>query len=209
MRNYLALRRPDPDDVMQYGILGMRWGRRRTDAQLSQDTAQRKSSGEKVTPTEKSKAVTPTHDAFGNETSAARYARLSGEAKGGGSKSWTEQDLKFFNARTEALAKVDRMYATKPHWLKTTVTEVAQNTLKQQMSSVVSAVSKKYIDEMLAAKDPVETIQEAVNKRVMDLTRKDAIEAGVTKALETSDYIGKHKKALPGTPNYIGKRAKR
>lgn len=145
MRDYLALLRPKPEDALQYGILGMKWGRRRTDAQIAQDVAKRKASGEKVTPTETAKSVEPAHHSNGTETSSARYARLQAQAKAGGASSMSEADLKFFNARTEALSKVNKLYQQNPSWLQTTSKKVLQQAAQNTMQSIADGVAKKYI----------------------------------------------------------------
>lgn len=149
MRDYVALMRAKKTELKQHGIRGMRWGIRRTDAQIAKDTVARKSSGEKVTPTAKAEVAASTVKSeskpVSEESSAARYARLAGEAKGGGAKSWSETDLKFFNARTEALSKVDKMFAQNPSWLRATSKKVLQQAAQNTMQSVADGVAKKYI----------------------------------------------------------------
>jgi hypothetical protein len=175
MRDYLALLRPQPEDLKQHGILGMKWGRRRSEAQLVADTAKRKSSGEDVTPTKKAASVTPTHDSDGVETSASRYARLTGEAKGGGATNWSEQDLKFYNARTEALAKVNKMYQSDPSWLRSTSKTVLQQAAKNTMQSISNGVAQKYISGPLL---------EALNDK------SASVKAETSTPI---DYVGRHR----------------
>lgn len=143
MKNYLAMIVPAKDDKLDHGILGMKWGRRRTDAQIAKDTVQRKSAGEKVTDTAKAKSAVTTHG--GDETAQARYARLTSEAKGGGQSGWSEADLKFYNSRTEALSKVNKMFSTDPSWLRATSKKVLQQAAQNTMQSVADGVAKKYI----------------------------------------------------------------
>jgi hypothetical protein len=141
MRDYLAILRPTDKDAVQYGILGMKWGRRRTDAQIAKDTINRKSSGEDVTQTQKAKAVVAT----GDETPAARYARLEVAAKSGSARNMSEDDLKFFNARTEALSKINKLNQTNPSWLQATSKKVLQQAAQTAMQDVTNGVAKKYI----------------------------------------------------------------
>lgn len=140
MSDYRAVIRAQATDLIQHGILGMKWGRRRTDAQIAADNAKRKASGEEVTPTAKAKQVAP-----GTETTQQRYARLTGEAKGGGQKNWSDEDLKFYNSRTEALAKVNKMFETNPGWLSTTSKRVLQNAAQRTMQDITNGVANKYI----------------------------------------------------------------
>lgn len=144
MKDYLAVILAKPTDAKQHGILGMKWGRRRTDAQIAAETAKRKASGEEVTPTAKAKAVTT-----GPETAQQRYARLKGEAKGGGQTNWSDEDLKFFNSRTEAVAKVNKMFEQNPGWLSTTSKRVLQNAAQRTMQDVANGVANKYITSKL------------------------------------------------------------
>jgi len=144
MKDYLALlkAKAKTGEVRQYGIRGMRWGIRRTDAQIAKDTVKRKSSGEEVTPTEKAKAAVTSS---GDESASAKYARLSGEAKGGGASNWSEADLKFYNSRTEALSKVNKMFSQNPSWLASTSKKVLQQAAQTTMQDVASGVARKYI----------------------------------------------------------------
>lgn len=148
MRDYLGLLKTKAKigEVKQHGIKGMRWGIRRTDSQIAKDTVARKSSGEKVTDTAKAKVA---HEiakpSGGEESSTARYARLTSEAKGGGASNWSETDLKFYNSRTEALSKVNKMFAQDPSWLRATSKKVLQQAAQTTMQDIASGVAKKYI----------------------------------------------------------------
>lgn len=142
MRDYLAILRPTKDDALQYGVLGMKWGRRRSDAEIAADTKKRASSGEPVTKTEKSASVKAL---TGEESSSERYARLAAQAKGGGATSMSDTDLKFFNARTDAIAKINKMNETNPGWLSSTSKKVLQQAAQNTMQSVADGVAKKYI----------------------------------------------------------------
>lgn len=145
MRDYLAILRPKPEDAMQYGILGMKWGRRRTDAQIAKDHASRKAAGEDVTPTKKAESSPGTKAITGEETSAQRYSRLASQAKQGKAAEMSEADLKFFNARTDALAKINKLNETNPSWLQSTSKKVLQQAAQNTMQSIADGVAKKYI----------------------------------------------------------------
>lgn len=193
--DYLGARLLEDGDKLDYGILGMKWGRRRTDAQIAKDTANRKASGEKVTPSDKADGVATllrnkktgdfheknpdgsagkviatkadvnpdgsinvssapknmqpsspgTKAITGEESSSQRYSRLQAQAKQGKASQMSEQDLKFFNARTEALAKVNKMNESNPSWLAATSKKVLQQAAQNTMQSVADGVAKKYI----------------------------------------------------------------
>lgn len=145
MRDYLAFLRPQPEDAVQYGVLGMKWGRRRSDAQIAKDHSSRKAAGEKVTPTKKASESPGTKAITGEESSAQRYARLASQAKSGKAHEMSETDLKFFNARTDALAKINKMNETNPSWLQSTSKKVLQQAAQNTMQSIADGVAKKYI----------------------------------------------------------------
>lgn len=173
-RDYLAAHTAKPEDAVQYGIPGMKWGVRR-----SRETLQKLKGGKKegspgpnggtMQKVLVNKKTGSTHEINpdgsvgkrvdtapkkGNiqdnvESSSARYARLAAEAKAGRASQMTEQDLKFFNARTEALNKINKMYETQPGWLKSTTKEVLQNTAKRSMQQISNSISDKYVNEPL------------------------------------------------------------
>jgi len=214
-KDYLGMRTKEPADKEDHGIKGQRWGVRRSAAQLKTAITKRAAKGEEVTPTAKAKealkrVATPKpaeEKAEPAESSAARYERLKAEAKSGKAASMTDADLKFFNARTEAIAKITKATETQPNWLATTLKDVAQNTFKQQLQNVASTLTGNFINEALAAKNSP-TLEEAIAKQISDIKRKDAIEAGVSKAFDSS-YVGTHRKPLPGNASYVGARRKR
>lgn len=160
MRDWLAFRSQEPDDALQFGVKGMKWGRRRTDAQLAKDHVNRKASGQEVTPTKKAASESPGTKAItGEESSSQRYSRLAAQAKSGKASDMSEQDLKFFNARTEALAKINKLNESNPSWLRETSKKVLQQAAQNTMQSVADGVAKKYIsgpilDSLPAAKKP-------------------------------------------------------
>ena len=143
MTDYVGAFLAKPKDLLQYGVRGMKWGIRRSDAQLAA------ASGKKGSETATSGAA-PAKKSSGNiqdnvESSSTRYARLDQQARAGKAFEMTEQDLKFYNARTEALSKVNKMHAEKPSWLRETATTVIQTTAQRQMQSVADALADKYV----------------------------------------------------------------
>lgn len=155
MRDYLGAIFAKPGDAKQHGIKGMKWGVRRSDSQLKSDTKSRHASGEKVTPTAKASSTISEHN--GVETSSARYARLAAQAKAGRAADMNEPDLKFFNSRTEALAKINKLNETNPSWLSTTSKKVLQQAAQNTMQSIADGVAKKYISGPLLESLPSPT----------------------------------------------------
>jgi hypothetical protein len=135
MKDYLASLRKEPHDALQYGVKGMKWGQRRSSSQLRAAAAKR--------------AATPDSAAskppVGPESAATRYARLQNVAKSGGASQLSDEDLRFFNARTEAIAKVQKMNQVNPGWLSTTSKTVLQKAAQRQMQEIADAVANKYI----------------------------------------------------------------
>lgn len=136
-KNYLAMVRPEEGDREDSGVKGMKWGVRRNRAQLKAAAAKRASEPDHI----KKAASKPA----GAETSSARYARLQAEARAGKGKDMSDEDLKFFNARTDALKKVEALNAQKPGWLAETSKRVLLSVAEEQMKSIASNVANKHI----------------------------------------------------------------
>ena len=62
----------------------------------------------------------------------------------------SDTDLKFFNARTDAVAKVNKLNEEKPGWLAETSKTVLQNSAKRQMQMVSDTLADKYIGKPIA-----------------------------------------------------------
>lgn len=156
-KDYLALRTKEAEDAEQHGVKGMHWGVIRDTATKARDHLRRKSKGEETTPTKKAAVIekkateTSTSEpkqvvgAASGETSSARYARLSQQAREGRASDMSELDLKFFNARTQALQTINKMNETEPGWLSKTSKKVLQNAAQKTMQDIADGVSKKYI----------------------------------------------------------------
>jgi hypothetical protein len=153
---YIAAFLAGPKDLVHYGRKGMRWGVRRDRAALRADpvgkpSAKKESTEEKAKASSGSSAAKPSGNIQDNvESSATRYARLSQEAKSGRANAMTEQDLKFFNARTDALAKVNKLNETDPGWLSKTTKSVIQKSAQRQMQMVSDTIADKYIGKPIA-----------------------------------------------------------
>ena len=140
MNDYLGAAFAKPDDKMDFGVKGMKWGVRRPRSVLRTEAKKRatatKASEKKDDTSTSTSSSAGVKAASGEETSAARYARLSAQVKAGGGSNMSDTDLKFFNARTDAVAKVNKLNEEKPGWLAETSKTVLQNSAKRQMQMV-------------------------------------------------------------------------
>jgi len=153
MTDYVGAFLASPKDILHYGRKGMKWGQKIFTK--SDDSGSSKGKSEAPASAAKSGgsgASAPAKRPPGNiqdnvESSSARYDRLAGQAKAGRASDMTEQDLKFFNARTEALAKINKLNEEKPSWLRETATKVVQQSAQRQMQTVADTLADKYIGD--------------------------------------------------------------
>lgn len=141
-KDYVGALTKEPGDKEDSGVKGMKWGVRRDRKTLKKEAAKRAATSPEV----KKPATNPD----GSETSAARYSRLAAQAKSGSATQMSDTDLKFFNARTDALAKVNKLNETNPGWLATTTKAVVQQSAKRQMQMVSDTLADKYIGKPIA-----------------------------------------------------------
>jgi hypothetical protein len=151
--------KPQPGDKVDHGVKGMHWGIRRSSSQLKSDKAAHPTDSSKMlvkdsksgevheAPRTKSAPEAPKKESSSpvGEDSRTRYARLQAQAKAGKANEMSEPDLKFFNARTDALAKVNKLNQTDPGWLSKTTKTVLQNAAQTAMQDVVNGVTKQYV----------------------------------------------------------------
>lgn len=149
MTDYVGAAMAKPGDLLQYGRKGMKWGQRIfTSRDGSGDSKGETTGSSSAKKTEDaSTAKTPAKTQDGPETSAQRYARIQAEVSTGRAKEMTSDDLKFFNARTEALAKVNRLNEKKPSWIRETTTTVIQSAAQRQMQMVANTLADKYVGD--------------------------------------------------------------
>lgn len=151
-RGYPVFDEEDDDELLHHGVKGMKWGVRRSSRVLRIARNQRKeeaaksSSKPEAAPQKKSSGASSANSIQNHvETSTDRYNRLSAQAREGRANDMTEQDLKFYNARAEALKKIEKMNEVKPSWLAATAKDVLQETAKAAMKDVAGSAAKKYI----------------------------------------------------------------
>lgn len=164
-KDYLASHNVEPEDREDSGVKGMKWGVRRSSKQLKAAAQERAASPDHV----KNAAHKP---AGGAESSAARYDRLKAAAKSGQGKHMSDEDLKFFNARTEALKKVNALNQHNEGWLSKTTKTVLQSAAQKQMQAITDAVANKYIGG---------PITDAIGKHVPKEAAKTAVDAATKK----------------------------
>ena len=130
------------DYLAHYGIKGMKWGIRRSRSELKGGSSNKEGSSEKKT----SGSTSSKGNIQDNvESSQARYNRLKDVAKSGRANTMTEQDLKFFNARTEALAKIKKMNEVDPSWLSKTTKKVLKTAAENAMQNIANGLTAEYI----------------------------------------------------------------
>ena len=117
-------------ELKHYGVKGMKWGVRRSKEQLS--------SGDKP-----SSSASP---------DAQRYAKLQTAIKSGKGADLSNDDLNFYNNRTDALRRLAKVEEKNPGWLRNTLEKNSQKQANKILSDVSGAVAKKYItNEILKA----------------------------------------------------------
>jgi hypothetical protein len=157
VKDYLSLHQRDPEDAVMSGVKGMKWGVRNPRSVLRARAA-KKATASAPSKAPEAHAAKPAasehHQSFGaasGESSSDRYSRLASQAKSGKASDMTEQDLKFFNARTDALAKINKMNEAQPNWLKDTAVKVMKQTAENQLQTIANGVANKYVSGPLLA----------------------------------------------------------
>lgn len=191
-KDHIGMRTTQPGDKKDHGIKGQKWGVTRSAKDLAKGILQRKREGKDVTPTAKAEKVIAKEsggdkkpESSDSKTAAKipgiqepapeRYSRLQSEAKSGKAADWNEADLKFFNARTEALSKVAKLNETQPGWLSTTAKGVLKTAAQRQLQAVADSVGDKYIGDKIKA------------------GLKDNSKAQLKESKTPLDYIAKHR----------------
>lgn len=143
MPDYLAVLRSESEDALHYGVKGQKWGVRRSSGELKVASTKREPA-----PAAKKPATTSAVP-DGSETSSARYSRLAAQAKSGKASEMSTPDLQFFNSRTEALAKVNKLTQSDPNWLAKTTKTVLQNAAQKELQNVADSLARKYIGDRI------------------------------------------------------------
>lgn len=129
--DYLGQLKLESNDKLDYGVKGMKWGIRKPS-----DSAGSTSGGS----TTKSIPKAPA-----NETHGQKYDRLRMQVKTHGTNSLSQEELNFVNARTEAIAKINKMNVSSPGWLTDASKVVLQETTKTLMKDLAVKAGKQFI----------------------------------------------------------------
>lgn len=121
----------EEEERLDYGIKGMKWGQRRSRAQLA---AAKKGGTEKPD---------------GPESSSQKYSRLLAKSKKEGANSLSDEELRFVTQRGDAIRKVNQLNEKKPGWLADATKTALKNAAKREMQNITSNVAKKYISDEL------------------------------------------------------------
>ena len=123
-------------ELMHFGVKGMKWGVR-NDSRGSRSS--KKASVENLL----------THP--GGESSPERYDRISKVAKAGQAKALTDDDLRFYNARSAAIRQVEAMNQRNPSWFEKSGKSVLQKTVMTAAAGVAAGVTSHYVTKPLVA----------------------------------------------------------
>lgn len=184
----------EDEDALQYGIKGMRWGVRRSRKQLDRDAGRSSNesdskskgsggSGSNSSGSSSSKDWDSVLTSTDAASSSARYAKLTESAKKGQTNSWSDADLKFYNARTDAVTKVQKMHSTQgDDWLKSMLTDLAKKNARKALDTVVDRQVSKYLEKYTKAPPP--SVAETVAQQVSKMRREAAVEYGINAAFD-------------------------
>ena len=193
LKDYVALySEANGSDLLHFGVKGMHWGVRkpRTSGKLTSTpagAAPRHSGGGKSSTGE-------THTASHTMDSIVRYNMLKRQVKQKGANSLSDDDLKFLNARTEAIGKANKAFHDKDSKIKKAVVTAIAGALTKKLN----AKAEDLLNKMLDSKDKA-TGTTDVAKTVVKLhpalnpkyTGRSANTGAVYKVTTLGDYIAR------------------
>lgn len=115
-------------EMQHHGIKGMKWGVRRSAEELSV-------------------ANTPHPGAspVSGETSQERYSRIKTVVTDKKAEDLSDDDLRFFNNRNDALNRINKLNEANPNWIAETAKSVLQTVAKQQVQKIANGSANKYV----------------------------------------------------------------
>lgn len=174
------------------GVKGMRWGVRKDRSSGTKKLIDNTPSKEAASTTGETRQVV---GAASGETSSDRYSRLVAQTKSDPS-SLSDQDLKFVNARTEALSKIAKMNEVKPGFLEESIRKVAKQTFQNALQTAATAGTNKLIESFKP---------KGTGPDLKDAAAKIADAAAKTKATAPPSLIKTAATASAATTNNIMK----
>jgi hypothetical protein len=146
-KDYLAMRKVDPEDREDHGVKGMKWGVRKPRGSASGTGGIKAALGRKSKTPEK-----PAPKPSGPETSSQKYDRLLAQSKAKGANSLHDEELRFVTQRADAIAKINKLHQQNPNFVKDAVKQALKNAAKREMQNIAAGIAKKYIsDELLGS----------------------------------------------------------
>lgn len=192
-------------DLEHHGIKGMKWGIRRSDKELGNETS---SSSSENSSSGGSSSGSSSNEP--TESSQDRYERLKKAIKKKGAKSLSDQDLQFVNQRTNAIKQATKATERKKSTTEKILRDVGESTAKKVLKDVAENYATKIVTNTLIGKNrgnSLKTILENASG-VTDEMRENKkaqkalkdTQSAIAKAVEKTrtESVAKHRSAWPG-----------
>lgn len=104
------------------------------------------------------------HPARHTETSIERFDRLKAEAKAKGASKLNDDDLKFLNARADAVNKANKMFAEPDSKIKAAIKDAFEQAAKKQLNNAVDSLAQEVIGNRVKGKIERKFAEKAATK---------------------------------------------
>lgn len=98
------------------------------------------------------------------ETSIQRFDRLKAEAKAKGASKLNDDDLKFLNARADAVNKANKMFAEPDSKIKAAIKDAFEQAAKKQLNNAVDSLAQEVIGNRVKGKIERKFAEKAATK---------------------------------------------